>query len=167
VTLALLSACAYLGVLAYAATREDALGPVVGAIGALGAVLLTFVLVRGHDDLLGWALGLDGLGYAVATIAHGTHVDGGAPVVALGLLLCGELAAWSLDERRPIPAERSVVLGRATAVAALALASLAAAALVTSLAAASLGGGLVWTAFGALAAVLALGVVVRVASATR
>jgi hypothetical protein len=161
VTLALLSGVAYAGVVAYAASREPTLAPVVATIGAFGAVLLLFVLVRGHDDLLGWALALGGLAYALAVIAHGTHVDEAAPLIGAGLLVCGELATWSLDERWTIKAERAVVLARGTALAVLALTGLGVGALVLALAAAPVGGGLVWTVLGAAATVLVVAVATR------
>jgi hypothetical protein len=158
VTLALLSGLSYAGVVAYAASREPALAPVISTIGVFGAVLLVFVLVRGHDDLLGWALALAGVAYAVALVVHGTHVDEAAPLIGAGLLLCGELATWSLDERRSIAGARGLLAARAGAVAVLALAGLAAGALVVSLAAAPTGNGLAWTLFGSAAAVLVVAV---------
>ncbi len=157
-TLALLSGLAYAGVVAYAASREPTLAPVIATLGAFGAVLLVFVLVRGHDDLLGWALALGGIAYTVALVVHGTHVDEAAPLIGGGLLLCGELATWSLDERWSIAGARGLLAARAGAVAVLALAGLAAAALVVSLAAVPAGNGLVWTLFGSAAAVLVVAV---------
>ena len=157
-TLALLSALSYAGVVAYAASREPTLAPVIATIGIFGAFLLAFVLVRGHDDLLGWALALGGIAYAVALVVHGTHVDEAAPLIGAGLLVCGELATWSLDERWSIAGARRLAAARAGAIAVLTLAGLAAAALVVSLAAAPAGNGLVWTLFGSAAAVLVVAV---------
>jgi hypothetical protein len=162
VTLALASALAYAGVFAYVLVREAPLAPVLAAVGGIGALSLLGLLVRGAEELLPWALGLLGAAYAIAIAARGAGVDEGAPLVAVALLLCGELAAWSLDERARIHAERRVVVLRATAVFALALAGIGASALVIGLAAARLGGGLAWTAAGAVAAVLVLAVVARV-----
>ncbi len=68
---------------------------------------------RRADDVLPWALVLAGVAYAVPLFVRGRGVDEGAPLVAAGLLLCGELAAWSFDERWAIRAERAVVLARA------------------------------------------------------
>jgi hypothetical protein len=150
-------------VLGYACTREPALALLVGGIGAIGGVLLAWVLVRGATDLLVWALLCLGAGYVVAIVVHGSGVDGGAPLVATGLLLCAELATWSLDERHRMAVDRAVVLGRASALGALALGGLVAAALVVGLAAAPGGAGLVWTLLGAGASVLAVGVAARLA----
>jgi hypothetical protein len=134
-------------------------------IAVLGALLLLFVLARGADELLGWSLFLGGAAYAAGTAAHGTHVDEGAPVVGVALLLCAELTAWSLDERRPIVRDRGVLLLRGAGVAALAAASLGIAALVIALSIASIGGGLVWTSLGAAATVGVVALVARVARA--
>lgn len=161
-TLALLSGLAYAGVVAYAASREPTLGPVISTIGLFGGVLLLSVLVRGHDDLLGWALALGGVAYTIALVVHGTHVDEAAPLIGAELLVSGELATWSLDERRPIARAHGLLAARAGGVAVLALAGLAAAALVVSLAAAPVGNGLVWTLFGSAAAVLVIAVAARV-----
>ena len=154
--------CAYGGVFAYAVEREHErlAAPATIALGGIGALMLLGVLHRAEVELLVWPLGLLAAAYGVAIAVHGSGVDEGAPLVAVGLFLCGELAAWSLDERFAIPAERAVVLGRATALGLLALAGLGAAALVVALAATSAGGGLAWTTVGAAAAVgvVALGV---------
>jgi hypothetical protein len=163
VTLGLLSVAAYAGVIAYAATRESTLAPVIVTLGALGVLMLAFVLVRRVTELLGWALLLGGAAYAIALLVHGRSVDEAAPLVAAGLLLSSELAAWSLDARWPVAADRAVVLSRATALAGLCLAGLAAGALVVGLAAAPVGGGVAWTTLGAVAAVLVVGVAARLA----
>jgi len=83
------------------------------------------LLVRADAELVPWPLACLGTAYAVALVVAGRAVDNAAPLVAVGLLLCGELAAWSIDERLRIPEERAVVRARALALAALALGSLA------------------------------------------
>jgi hypothetical protein len=163
VTLAALSAVSYAAVVTYAATREAKLAPVVASVGALGAALLLFVLVRGHDDLLGWALAIGGIVYAMTLVLHGSQVDEAAPLVGAALLGCGELAAWSLDERWPARADRGLAASRAVAVGGLCLAGLAAATIVVSLAAAPVGRGLGWTVLGATAAVLVVATAARLA----
>jgi len=80
-------------------------------------------------------------------------VDATAPIVAILLLLCGELAAWSLDERFRIRAEAQLVWRRGAAVIALALAGLVASALLLALSAVPAGHGVLWTALGAAAAI--------------
>ena len=152
--------------LAYAAARVPPFAALVAAIGVFGALLLVFVLVRHADDLLPWALAVLAVAYAVSLFVHGSAVDEGAPLVAAGLLLCGELAAWSLDERHAIAAERDVVLRRGLALGALVLAGLGAAVAVIAFAASPAGGGLAWTALGAVAAVLVVGTVAELVRRT-
>lgn len=143
---------------AYAVVREHqrlaALG--IFALAGIGAVLLLAVLRRADVDLLAWPLGLLAAAYGVAVVVHGSGVDEGAPLVALGIFLSGELASWSMDERFAISAEHAVVAGRALALGVLSLAGLGAAALVVALTATSAGGGLAWTIAGSVAAVAAV-----------
>jgi len=161
-----LSACAYGGVLAYTVAHSVAAAPGAAAIGSVGALVLVFLLVRADAELVAWPIGLLGAAYTIALVVAGRSVDDAAPLVGVALLLCGELAAWSIDERLRIAAERAVVRARAFALAALAFASLAVAALVVSLAAAPAGGGLAWTVLGAASAVAVVTLAVRLARRT-
>lgn len=159
-----MSTGAYGGVLAYAVTRSSVAAPAVAGVGALGALVLVYLLVRASADAVPWPLGLLGVAYAIALVVRGgSGVDEGAPLVAVGLLLCGELASWSVGEHLAITAERGVVEARAAALGALAAASLAVAALVVALAAAPAGEGLAWTVLGAAAAVAVVGIAVTLA----
>lgn len=90
-------------------------------------------------------------------------MDPTAPLVAVLLLLTGELAAWSLDERGRIQADSALVWRRGAAVAALGLAGLTVAAFVVALSAVPSSHGLALTAAGAVAAVGAAGIGVMVA----
>ena len=107
---------------------------------------------------LGLALWIAGAVYVSEIVAAGRQVDATAPVVALLLLLCGELAAWSLDERWQIRSDDLLGWRRAAAVSALVLAGLIASSLVLGLAAVPPSHGLLWTVVGAAAAVGAAGV---------
>jgi hypothetical protein len=129
---------------------------------ALGAVLLVAALVFGGRGLAA-ALFLAGATYVGAIAATCRQIDGRAPLVAVLLLLSGELTAWSVDERWPIRAEPQLALRRGGAVAVLAFAGLAVAALVVSLSAVPSSHGLVWTVIGAAAAVGAAGTGIWVA----
>jgi hypothetical protein len=149
-------------VLAYAALRDSSMAALILGIGAIGAIPLALVLVRGLDELLAWALIPLGVAYTVSLLLHGSSVDGGVPLVAAGLLLCAELAAWSVDEAQAIAAERQVVLARATALAALVLVGLAVSGVVVALSRAP-ADGLAWTAVGAAAAVGLVALAVRLA----
>lgn len=129
---------------------------------ALGTVALVVSLVFGGFGL-GAALFLAGGTYVAAVVAAGHGVDASAPLVALLLLLCGELCAWSLDERWRIRPEEPLSWRRGAALAALALGCLGMAALVVALAAVSTGRGLALTVAGAAAAVGAAGTGIWVA----
>jgi hypothetical protein len=133
---------------------------VPGAV--LGGLLLVVALFWGGRGL-GAALFLAGATYVAAVAAAGQSVDGGAPLVAVLLLLCGELSAWSLDERLGIEAEPTLVRRRGTAVAALGLAGLAVATLTVGLSAVGSSHGLGWTVLGAAAALAAAGTGIWVA----
>lgn len=128
----------------------------------LGAVLLVVALVFGGRGL-GAALFLGGATYVAAVASAGAGTDASAPLVAVLLLLSGELAAWSLDERWGIRAERAVTWRRGGAISALALAGLAVATLVVGLSAVSPNHGLGWTVLGAAAAIGAAGTGIWVA----
>ncbi len=77
--------------------------------------------------------------------------------MAVLLLLCGELTAWSLEERLEVRPEPQVMWRRAAAVGVLAFAGLAVSALVVALSAVPPNHGLFWTVAGAAAAVGAAG----------
>jgi len=161
VTLAVLAVLVYGAVLADAVRRARGIGAIVAEIGLLGLIFLGFVLTRGIEELLPPAMVCLGGAYAVAVIVHGASVDERAPLVAAGLLLCCELATWSVDERLRVAVERAVVRARAAALATLTGGALTAAALVVAVAAAPAGRGLVWTAAGAASAVLVIAVAIR------
>jgi hypothetical protein len=128
----------------------------------LGGLLLLVALVFDGRGL-GAALFLAGATYVAAVAAAGAATDASAPLVAVLLLLCGELTAWSLDARLKIQAAPALALRRAAAVATLGLSGLAVAALVVSLSAVGPNHGLGWTLLGAAAAVAAAGTGIRVA----
>ena len=153
---------AYCGVLAAAFARAGSAVPLVVPPAALGVAALVAALVyRGRG--LAPALWL-GAGTYVAVVVHnGRHVDPAAPLVAVLLLLAGELSAWSIDERWGIRADPQLVWRRGVAVAALGLGGLAAAALVVALSAVPPSHGLAWTVAGAAAAVGAAGTGIWVA----
>ena len=151
-TAAALATAAYGGVLAVAFTRDGSVAAELAPGAALGTLFLLFALARG-GVLLGFALWLAGASYVAGIVAAGHAVDATAPVVALLLLLCGELAAWSLDERPRILAGDLLEWRRGVALGGLALAGLVVSALILALSAVPAGHGLFWTALGAAAAV--------------
>jgi hypothetical protein len=131
--------------------------PAFAPAGVIGGALLLAALVRGGGGALGWALAIAGAMYVGALEATGRRVDGTAVLLAACLLLCGELARWSVDARVRIRGDELLVRRRAAALAVLSLSGLAAAGIALGLAAAPTGHGLVWTVVGAAAAVGAAG----------
>jgi hypothetical protein len=153
---------AYGGVIADGLARAPS--PVIAFVpgGGLGAVLLGMALfLRGRG--LGVALFLGGATYVAAVAGAGGGVDARAPLVAVLLLLCGELSAWSIDERLSIRAEPRLAWRRGAAVSTLALTGLALAALLVALSAVPSNHGLGWTVLGAAAALGAAGTGIWVA----
>jgi hypothetical protein len=122
----------------------------------LGALFVVAALVR-WEGALGLGLGLCGATYVAAVVIHGGSVDATAPLIAVLLLLCGELTAWSLAERGRLRVDDAVEWRRALTVAGLATAGLVVAGLVIALSGVQPGGGLILTAVGVAAAVGAAG----------
>jgi hypothetical protein len=163
VTLAVGSTVLYGGVLVDVIAHASKAIPATGAFGAAGALLLLVALARADAGLVAWPVACLGTAYGIALLVQGRSTDGAAPLVAVGLFLCAELAAWSIDERLAIRAERAVLARRATALGALSFASLAVAALVVALASAPVGSGLAWVILGAASAVGIVGIAVSLA----
>ena len=145
-------------VLPRAGTHVVALAPGAG----LGVLLLLVALFTDGRGL-GWSLGLGGGTYVAFLVANHPGIDGAAPLVAVLLLLCSELAAWSLDERLRMRTDPGLVWRRAGAVVLLALGGLALATLAVVLGAAPPAHGLAWTVAGGVAAVAAAGTGIRLA----
>ena len=156
------AAAAYGGVVADALLRAPS--HVVAFVPglALGAVLLVAALLWGGRGL-GAALFLAGASYVAAAAAAGSATDARAPLVAVLLLLCGELSAWSVDERLGIRPTPDLAWRRGVGIAVLALAGLAVATLVDALSAVPSSHGLGWTVLGAAAALGAAGTGIWVA----
>jgi hypothetical protein len=149
-------------VVAYAAAGTDRLPEVVGGVGALGWTIAAVALLGKWPSLLPWGLAGVGAGYAVFLGLRTGSADGGAPLVAAGLVVAAELGFWSL-ESRDAHVERAVLVRRIVLIAASGLG----AALVGSLllvAAAGVSGGVGLEAVGVLAAVLTLAIVAVLAA---
>ena len=131
-----------------------------GAI--VGVLLLATVLSFGGRGL-GLALFFAGGTYVAAVAAAGSRIEATAPLVALLLLVCGELSAWSVDERWGVRGDSQLAWRRAGAAAVVALAGLAVAELIVALSAVPSSHGLAWTVAGAAAAVGAAGTGILVA----
>ncbi len=109
-----------------------------------------------------WALVLLGAEYAGFLLIHGETIDGFAPLYATGLLLCSELAFWSME--RHVPGDRPGLLRRrATLIGAAALAAGGVTGVVLSMSELSVRGGLGLEALGVAAAVAAFALLARLA----
>jgi hypothetical protein len=147
---------------AYPAVAATRLSWLHAGIAVAAVVVLLVGMVFRRATLLLWALVLLGGSYAL-WLALGTHaLDQRMPVVGAGLLLTAELAFDSLEPEVGRP-ESTVVVARAIALVLLVLAAVGAGALVLLMAAVPLSGGVVVTALGAVAAVLALALIMRLA----
>jgi hypothetical protein len=151
---------------AYPALKADRLGWVLAAGGLLAVVPLAGGLALGSGGWIPWAvLGL-GTEYAASLFLPEGRVDGGAPLVAAGLLLTAELASWSVELRTPVDAEPVVVARRAALILAAGCAAVPLAAGVLAATALPLGGGVGWDAVG-VAAALGAGALLAVLSRSR
>lgn len=138
--------------------RAGAHKPTIGlAAGAAVGVLLLFVALFFDARALGLSLFLAGATYVGFLVLDHPGVDPAAPLVAVLLLLSGELAAWSLDERWAMRMDSGIVWRRAVALSVLALVGLALSTLAVGLSAAPATHGLPWTILGAIAAVAVAG----------
>lgn len=138
-------------------------GRVLAVAGAAGAVAAAAALVFGWEQLVPWALGILGAEYAVSLFVRGGGTANSAPLVGAGLLLLGELLAWSLSLRTRMHEEPPVLLLRLAAIGAAVTASVAVGTLLVALAATDVGGSAGWTALGTAAAVGAVALVTRAA----
>jgi hypothetical protein len=149
-------------VLADALGRAGSTAPLLVPSAALGMLALLVALLR-RGRGFGVALWLAAGTYVAFVVRVEHHTDATAPLVAVLLLLSGELATWSIDERLRMRSDPQLAWRRGVALAALALVGLAVAALVVALSAVPPNHGLVWTIAGAAAAVGAAGTGVWVA----
>ena len=151
---------------AYPAAAATRLGWVLAAIGVVAFGTLAVGLGLRRPQLFLWALVLLGVEYAVWLELETHALDQRAPVVGAGLLLTAELAFDSLEpELGPITS--TAVLARVIVLAVVVLASVGIGAIVLGAASIPLGGGVVVTALGVAAAVLALALIARLAAARR
>ena len=92
-------------------------------VGAVAFVALVAGVVLGWAPLIPLAAALAGALYAVELAIADAPLDGAAPAVATGLLLCTELGYWSLEERTRWLGEVGDGLRRAAFVALLGVAA--------------------------------------------
>jgi hypothetical protein len=131
--------------------------------GVLATLFVCAALVFGWEQLVPWALGVLGAEYASSLFIRGGGSEDAAPLYGAGLLLLGELVAWSLALRTRMREEPPALLLRLGTIVAAVLGSAALGTILLGLAASEAGGGLAWTAVGTTAAVAAVALVVRAA----
>ena len=158
-------ACAA-AVAAYPAVAASRFPWLHAGIAVAGFATLAVGLALRRSMFFVWALVLLGANYAV-WLALGTRaLDQRIPVVGAGLLLAAELAFDSIEPevgRLQAP----TVLARAIVLVIVLLGAVGGGALVLVAASVPLSGGVVVTALGAVAAVLALALIARLAAERR
>jgi len=123
-------------------------------------VTLAVAIVARWPSLIPWAVLATGAGYLIGREGRAV-VDGWAAVVGVLLLLSAELASWSIEHDARIRTERRLLARRIVTLAALTVAALLVNFLLLATAALSASAGILLAAAGVGAAVLAVGVVLR------
>lgn len=139
---------------------SDAFQEVGVRIGAVAFVVLVAGVVLGWAPLIPAAVALAGGLYAAELAIADAPLDVAVPAVAAGLLLCTELAYWSLEERTRWLGEVGDGLRRAAIVTLLGVASFLVAATLLALVDAVRARGLALDLLGAAAAAAAIVTVV-------
>jgi len=143
----------------------DKLAWLYAGISVVAIALLDIGLAFRRAAPFFWCLLLLGGNYAL-WLALGTHaIDQRAPIIGAGLLLTAELAFDSLEPE--VGPDATVVLARAIALALSVLGAAGVGAVILAVSSIPLSGGVVVTALGAAAAVLALGLLMRLAAERR
>lgn len=138
--------------------RSSGLAFVSGGFGLLCLLTLGAALVLGRPGWIGGALGLLAALYLGHTVVSEAPNPSELGLVAVGLLLVGELGQWSIDGRLTGRYEPGIQVSRATAIAVLGLLGLGTVALSQVAAGLPVSGGVgaVALAMGATVALLAL-----------
>jgi hypothetical protein len=159
-----LGCAAALGV--YPAVEAERLSWLHAGISVAAVVVLAVGFVFRKAVVFLWALVLLGGNYALWLALGAPAIDQRIPIVAAGLLLVAELAYDSLEPEVGKP-EAGAVLGRAIGLTLTVMAGVGAAAIVLAVSAIPLSGGVAVTGLGALAAVVALALIMRLAADRR
>jgi hypothetical protein len=136
-------------------------------IGAVALLVLVAAVVLSWAALIPVAVAAAGGMYAVELAIADTPLDVAAPAVAAALLLCAELAYWSLDERERWSGDAGDVLRRVAFVALLAVAAFLVAGSLLVVADGVRAGGLALDLLGAVAAVAVVATVLLIAREQR
>lgn len=143
-----------------ASTGGGRFAPVAQAGAAVAMLVLLVSLVLRWASVPPWAVAILGGSYLAGRTGH-ERVDGWAAVVGVLLLLAAELASWSIDVDRRIPAERDLVVRRALTLLGLCGVALVANFLLLATSAISTSSGPLIATLGTAAAVGAVALVVR------
>jgi len=146
---------------------DDAFQEAGARIGAVALVALVAGVVLGWAPLIPVAAALAGGLYAAELAVGDAPLDVASPAVAAGLLLCTELAYWSLEERTRWRGHAGDGLRRAAFVAFLGVAAFLVATVLLALVDALRARGLALDLLGAAAAVAAIATVLVIARAQR
>jgi hypothetical protein len=145
----------------------DAFHEAGARIGAVAFVALVAGIVLGWAPMIPLAAVLAGGLYAAELAVADAPLDVAAPAIAAGLLLCTELAYWSLEERTRWRGEAGDGLRRVAFVALLGIAALMVAAVLLALVDAVRARGLALDLLGATAAVAVVATVLVITRAER
>ena len=151
--------------MAFPAASAHRFAGAILAAGALGWAIVALGLLFRIPWLLGWGLALFGAEYATFVRLRGGAVDGRSVFVAAMLLLVAELAFFSIQVRVP-SADRGLTVRRTLALIAALIGTGFAGGLVLVISG-SANSGVGVEAAGAVAAVLAIAMVVRIAARSR
>jgi hypothetical protein len=133
---------------------------VAGGAALAGLVALALAIVMRWPTLIPWAVLATGAGYLTGREGRAS-VDGWAAVVGVLLLVSAELASWSIEHDARIRTEGPLLARRIVTLAALVAAALLVNFLLLGTAALSAPAGILLAAAGVGAAVLAVGVILR------
>jgi hypothetical protein len=136
-------------------------------VGAIAFVALVGGIVLGWTPLVPAAAALAGGLYGVELAIADAPLDAAAPAVVAALLLCTELAYWSLEERTRWRGDAGDGLRRVAVVALLGVAAFLVAGLLLALVDAVRARGLALDLLGAAAAAAVLGMVMLLAGRDR
>ena len=136
-------------------------------VGALAFLALVAAIVLAWSQLVPVAAALAGGLYGLELAVADAPLDVAAPAVAVALLLCAELAYWSLEERTRWQGDAGDGVRRAALVLLLGVGAFFVAALMLALVDAVRARGLALDLVGAFAAATVLAVVLIVARAPR
>lgn len=149
---------------AYSTSGAGRFGDLAAGAALLGLVVLTLGIAFRWPNLIPWAVLATAAGYVSGREGRDL-VDGWAAVVGVLLLLSAELASWSIEHDARVRTERALVVRRMVTLALLILSALFVNFLLLATAAVSGPSGILLAATGVVAAVLSVGIVLRLVRA--